>query len=94
VLQTHVGSDTNHRLRSDRFAKILQLGTRVIPSADLDVDIEYDCCVVAQHSIAEAKPEGEYLNLVLRRGRTQCRARERRESQTAGDCCATSTSCC
>jgi hypothetical protein len=94
VLQTHVGSDINHRLRSDRFAKILQLGTRVIPSADLDVDVEYDCCVVAQYPIAEAKPHGEHLNLVLRRDRTQCRARERRESETAGDCCATSTACC
>ena len=48
VLQTHVGNDTDHRLRSDRFAKILRLGDRVIPSADLDVDVEYDCCVVAQ----------------------------------------------
>jgi Family of unknown function (DUF6428) len=94
VLQTHVGDDTDHRLRSDRFAKILRLGNRVIPSADLDVDIEYDCCVVAQYPIAEAKPDGEHLNLILRRGRTQCRARERRESGTGVDCCATSAACC
>src|SRR5207249_10607967 len=39
LLQTHVGDDTDHRLRSDRFAKILQLGSRVIPGADLDVDV-------------------------------------------------------
>ena len=94
VLQTHVGSDTDHRLGSDRFAKILQLGSRVIPSADLDVDVEYDCCVVAQYPIAEAKPDGEHLTLILRRGRTQCRARERRESQAATDCCAASAVCC
>jgi hypothetical protein len=94
VLQTHVGSDADHRLRSDRFTKILQLGTRVIPSANLDVDVEYDCCVVAQYPIAEAKPDGEHLTLILRRGRTQCRARERRESQAATDCCAASAACC
>jgi hypothetical protein len=94
VLQTHVGSDTDHRLGSDRFAKILQLGSRVIPSANLDVDVEYDCCVVAQYPIAEAKPDGEHLNLILRRGRTQCRARERRESQAVTDCCAASAACC
>jgi hypothetical protein len=94
VLQTHVGSDTDHRLGSDRFAKILQLGSRVIPSADLDVDVEYDCCVVAQYPIAEAKPDGEHLTLILRRGRIQCRARERRESQAATDCCAASAACC
>src|SRR6266487_363696 len=94
VLQTHVGNDTDHRLRSDRFAKILLLGNRVIPSADLDVDVEYDCCVVAQYPITEATPDGEHLNLILQRGRTQCRARERRESETAASCCATSAACC
>ena len=94
VLQTHVGNDTDHRLRSERFAKILQLGTRVIPSAGLDVDVEYDCCVVAQYPIAKATPDGEHLNLILQRGRTQCRARERRESETEAGCCAASTACC
>src|SRR5207248_7197847 len=94
VLQTHLGSDDDHRLRSDRFSKILQLGNRVIPNADLDVDVEYDCCVVAQYPIAEATPEDEHLNLILQRGRTQCRARERRESETAADCCTTSAACC
>jgi hypothetical protein len=94
VLQTHVGNDADHRLRSDRFAKILRLGNQVIPSADLDVDVEYDCCVVAQYPIAEAAPDGEHLNLILGRGHTQCRARERRESETAAGCCAASAVCC
>src|SRR5258707_12818728 len=94
VLQTHVGNDTEHRLRSDRFATILKLGNRVIPSANLDVDVEYDCCVVAHYPIAEATPEGDHLNLFLQRGRTQCRARERRRLETAADCCATSAACC
>ena len=94
VLQTHVGDDINHRLRSDRFAQILRLGNRVIPSADFDVDVEYDCCVVAQYPIAEATADGGHLNLILRRGRTQCRARERREGGTADGCCVTSATCC
>jgi hypothetical protein len=94
LLQTHVGNDTDHRLRSDRFVKILQLGSRVIPSPDLDVDVEYDCCVVAQYPIAEATPDGEHLNLILQRGRTQCRARERSEGETAAGCCAASAACC
>jgi hypothetical protein len=94
VLQTHVGSDVDHRLRSDRFGRILQLGSRVIPSADLNVDVEYDCCVVAQYPITKATPDGEHLNLILQRGRTQCWARERREGETATGCCATSAACC
>src|SRR4029077_15246290 len=60
VLQKHVGKDTDYRLRSDRFAKILRLGDRMIPSADLHVDVEYDCCVVAQYPVAEARPDGEH----------------------------------
>ena len=94
VLQTHVGNDTEHRLRADRFAKILRLGNRVIPGADLDVDVEYDCCVVAQYPIEEARPEGDHLNLILQRGRTQCRARERRDIETTASCCVTSAACC
>ncbi len=93
VLQTHVGKDTEHRLRSDRFAKILQLGQRVLPSNDLDVEVEYDCCVVAQYPVADIQPKGECLDLILGRGRTQCRARERRETASE-NCCNTSAACC
>jgi hypothetical protein len=94
VLQTHVGDDKEHRLRSDRFAKILQLGNRVIRSVDLHVDVEYDCCVVAQYPIAGARPEGNYLDLMLQRGRTQCRARERRKAEVTHSCCQTASACC
>ena len=94
VLQTHVGDDREHRLRSDRFAKILQLGNRVIPSADLDVDVEYDCCVVAQYPIAAARLQDEYLDLILQRGRTRCRARERRKADLGDSCCAAAPACC
>jgi len=94
LLQTHVGDDTGHRLTSDRFSKILQLGTRVVPNSDIDVEVEYDCCVVAQYPIVDARPEGEHLNLILQRGRTQCRARERRESEKAETCCTADAVCC
>jgi hypothetical protein len=94
LLQTHVGNDAEHRLRSDRFLKILQLGSRVLPNADLNVEIEYDCGVVAQYPVAEARSEGQYLDLILEGGRTQCRARERRENKTGETCCATAASCC
>ena len=51
VLQTWVGDDTDHRLTSERFAKILQLGGRVLPGDNLPVEVEYDCCVVAQYPV-------------------------------------------
>lgn len=93
LLQTHVGRDTEHRLRSDRFAKILELGERVLPNDRLDVEVEYDCCVVAQYPISNAAVQGEHLDLMLVRGRTQCRASEHREMAT-DECCGTTTGCC
>jgi uncharacterized protein DUF6428 len=94
VLQTHVGDDIDHRLRSDRFSKILQLGAQLLPHPDLDVHVEYDCCVVAQYPMATARLEGEHLDLILQRGRTQCRARERREPGVADTCCAAASARC
>src|SRR5438477_7916677 len=94
VLQTRVGSDTEHQLGSDRFAKILELSERVVPSDRLDVEVEYDCCVVAQYPIAEARLDGEHLDLLLSRGRTQCRAGERRKSAANEACCGTTAACC
>jgi Family of unknown function (DUF6428) len=94
LLQTHVGNDIRHRLRSDRFAKILDLGSEVVPNPDLDVDVEYDCCVVAQYPISKVRVTGNQLDIVLARGRTQCRARDRRKTADTGACCATAESCC
>lgn len=92
-LQMHVGNDTEHRLRSDRFTEILQLGERVLPNDQLKVEVEYDCCVVAQYPISEVKRAGEYLDIILQSGRTQCRARERREAANEA-CCGASAACC
>jgi hypothetical protein len=94
LLQTQVGQDTEHRLKTDRFAKILQLGERVLPHDQLEVEIEYDCCVVAQYPITEVKRAGEYLDVVLGKRQTQCLARERRKLENATTCCGTAPACC
>jgi hypothetical protein len=93
VLQTHVMDDSEHRLTSERFGKILDLGGRVLPHDRLDVEVEYDCCVVAQYPIVEAKPKGEHLDLILENKHTQCLARERAGTEAGSSCCA-SASCC
>jgi hypothetical protein len=95
LLQTHVGLDTDHRLRSDRFAKILQLGERVLPHNDLEIEVEYDCCVVAQYPVTAVKPAGDHLDIILGKRRTQCLAQERRKETAAPEaCCATAASAC
>src|SRR3954469_25290937 len=94
LLQTHVGQDTEHRLKSGRFAKILQLGERVLPHDQLEVEVEYDCCVVAQYPVLEVKREGEHLDVVLGKRQTQCLARGRRDLADADRCCGTAAACC
>jgi hypothetical protein len=93
LLQTHVGNDTEHRLTSQRFAEILELGNRVLPHDRLDVEVEYDCCVVAQYPIARAKRMGEHLDLILEKKQTQCLARERRKAGTLSNRCRTGMCC-
>src|SRR3954468_14045741 len=95
VLQTHVGQDTDHRLKSGAFAKILKLGGRVVPHDQLEVEVEYDCCVVAQYPVSEVKPDGEHLNIILGKRHTQCLAQERRKAaETADACCGAPAACC
>ena len=94
VLQTHVGSDTDHRLKSDRFAKILQLGERVLPHQEFEVEVEYDCWVVSQYPVAKIKPAGGHLDIFLGAKRTQCLAQERAKQETTQTCCGPAPNCC
>lgn len=98
VLQTHVGQDVDHRLKAGTFAKILKLGERVMPHDQIEVEVEYDCCVVAQYPVSEVKPAGQHLDLILGKRRTQCLAQERQKAAGAvvDACCATSAvaACC
>jgi hypothetical protein len=85
LLQTWVADDYDHRLSAGRFAKILQLGDKVLPHNELEVEVEYDCCVIAQYPIASAEFAGDYIDLQLGEKHTACLARERRENEQA--CC-------
>lgn len=96
VLQTHVGRDTDHRLNSGTFAKILKLGERVLPHDQLEVEVEYDCCVVAQYPVSAFQPAGDHLEVILGKRRTQCLAQERQKAAApTDDCCgAAAAACC
>lgn len=94
VLQTHVGNDTDHRLRADRFAQILSSADRVVPRGDLEVEVEYDCCVVSQYPVLETRVSGERLEIILGRKTTHCRERERAKNEIAEACCVSASACC
>lgn len=77
LLQTHVAADLEHRLNAGTFAKILDLGNQVLPRGDLEVEVEYDYCVVAQYPIASAEAKGDFIELQLGEKHTDCLAKQK-----------------
>lgn len=77
LLQTYVADDVEHRLNAGTFAKILQLGDQVLPHDDLEVEVEYDCCVVAQYPIATAEFSSNRIEIWLGEKHTDCLAKEK-----------------
>jgi hypothetical protein len=92
VLQTYVADDVVHRLKAKRFADILDLGRPVLPGEDLDVEVEWDCCVVSQYPIASARAVEDRLEFQLAARHTDCLAKQKCgcESEAAN----TPTACC
>ena len=93
VLQTYVADDFEHRLRAGRFADILDLGRPILPGDDLDVEVEWDCCVISQYPIASGRAVGERLEFQLASKHTDCLAKQKcgcesdTEVATASACC-------
>jgi uncharacterized protein DUF6428 len=101
LLQTWVSdADPDHRLNAGTFAKILDLGAQVLPHDDLDVEVEYDCCVVAQYPVASALVNDDVIEFQLGEKQTDCLAREKCGVDGEGCCNSAETeksqtaSCC
>jgi hypothetical protein len=93
LLQTWVaGNDADHRLSAKKLAKILDLAAGVVPSEDLEVEVEYEPCCVAQYTIDRAEASGGELRFHLAHKHTNCLAREACGLTPAGDGCGCSTS--
>lgn len=77
LLQVWVaGNDPDHRLTSEKLAKILDLSAMVVPSEDLEVEVEYEPCAVAQYKVHGVESEGSELRFQLAHKHTDCLARE------------------
>lgn len=73
--QTYVAPYVDLRLDAGTFANILDLGKAVLPGEDVEVEVEYDCCVTAQSPLAEARLPGNH-ELRLDEKHTDCLAKE------------------
>jgi hypothetical protein len=70
------GNDQDHRLTAAKLADILDLSAKVIPSEDLEVEVEYEPCAVAQYKVDGAEAAGDELRFQLVHKHTDCLARE------------------
>ncbi|HET7536495.1 MAG TPA: DUF6428 family protein, partial [Candidatus Didemnitutus sp.] len=90
LLQAWVAdNDENHRLTAGKFARILDLSRQVVPSEDLDVEVEYQSCAVGQYVIESMTTADTALTFTLGNKKTDCLARESCGvgSETTGTCC-------
>ncbi len=93
VLQTYVADDFDHRLAAGRFADILDLGQPILPNDDLEVEVEWDCCVISQYPIAAADVSGDQIEFQLGDKHTDCLAKEKCGCETKTEA-ATASACC
>jgi Family of unknown function (DUF6428) len=77
VLQTYVAEDFEHRLKAGHFADILDLGRSILPNDALEVELEWDCCVISQYPIASGRAVDDRLEFQLAAGHTDCLAKQK-----------------
>lgn len=94
VLQTWVAAnDKDHRLGSGKLANILDLARNVVPSDDLDVEVEYEGSVISQYPLGGVSVEGDHLRFTLEEKHTDCLAREACALEPSG-CGPSDGTCC
>jgi hypothetical protein len=99
LLQAWVaGNDSEHRLSAGKLSRILEVSAAIVPNEDLEVEVEYQPCCVAQYKIDRASFEDGELRFQLAHKQTDCLAREAcglaPQSTDAGCDCGVQGGCC
>lgn len=93
-LQVWLGNDEDHRLTAGKLARILDLARPLIPSDDLDVEVEYEGCVISQYTVDGAGLKEGQLVFQLGDKHTDCLAKEACGIEAAGSGKAGGSRCC
>ena len=91
------GDDPDHRLSAAKLGNILDLSAGIIQSDDLEVEMEYEACAVAQYKVEGAETDGKELRFQLAHKHTDCLAREACGLTAGGserDCGPNKVKCC
>jgi hypothetical protein len=74
LLQVWVANDLDHRLESNKLAKIIEIAAPLLQSDELPVEVEYEDAVVSQYPLAAAEPTPAGLLFHLGDKHTACLA--------------------
>jgi hypothetical protein len=77
MLQAWVAAnDPDHRLTAGKLAGIIDLAAPILPSDELEVEVEYEGCTISQYPVAGVRAEGNELRFTLTNKHTDCLAKE------------------
>ena len=89
-LQIWLGGDEDHRLTAGKLARIFDSAGSVVPNDGLEVEVEYEACVVSQYRVAAMSAADGKLVARLEDKHTDCLAKEAcgaaSETAAAGCC--------
>jgi hypothetical protein len=94
LLQAWVArNDPDHRLTAGKLSSILDLSDKVIPSDELDVEVEYEGRSISQYTVLKAEAASTDLTFTLGSKHTDCLAREACGLESCG-CGPSASECC
>jgi len=95
VLQIWVADDVDHRVTVGKMLKILEHGSPVLPTEDLEVELEHEYPVIARFPLESINEDGGNMILSCGLKHTDCLAKDvcGVEKPAGGDCGETEGCC-
>lgn len=79
-------SDQDHRLDSSKLLSIISLAERHFPISDLEVEVEYEDCIISQFLVVGAESDDDVVIFQLGDKHTDCLAKEKCGIDGSGCC--------
>lgn len=95
VLQAWVAAnDEEHALSAGKLGSILKLAGKILPSDELEVEVEFEAPYISQFPIESAEAAGDAVIFYLTTKHTDCLAKEQCGIESESSCCSPGSGCC
>jgi hypothetical protein len=94
VLQAWVANDKDHALSTGKLVAILKLAGKVLPSDELQVEVEFEAPLISQFPVISADVTDDAVVFHLTTKRTDCLAKEKCGVESEFSCCPAESGCC